>query len=71
MKQNIKMRVDFLDDGEIVPLMFVNEKGNTLRIDRIIERDRVGKDTFKFVCRINEKIITILFENYIWYVLNE
>lgn len=71
MKQNIKVRVDFLEDGQIVPLMFVNGKSSIIRIDRIIESSRVEKNTFKFVCRINEEVITILLEDYIWYLLNE
>lgn len=71
MKQNIKMRVDFLEDGQIVPLMFVDGKNGIVRIDRIIESNREEENTFKFVCRSNEKVITIIFEDYIWYLLNE
>ena len=70
MKQNIKIRVDFLEDGQIVPLMFVDKKSGIVRIDRIIEISMEEKNTFKFICRSNEKIITILFEDYIWYLLN-
>ena len=70
MKTKIKMRVDFLDNGQIIPLMFVNENEETLRIDRIIESNRIDKSTFRFICRCSDKIITVFLEDYMWYVLS-
>lgn len=71
MKKNINIRVDFLEDGQIIPLMFGDEKNKIARIDRIIECHREEKFTYKFLCRSNEKVITILLEDNMWYLLNE
>lgn len=70
MRHIIKMRADFLEDGQIVPLLFADGKSDIIRVDRIIESTREGKNSFKFVCRCNENVVTVLFEDYIWYVVN-
>ncbi len=57
MKKNINMRVDFLEDGQIFPLMFVDDKSNIVRIDRIIESNRESKNTFKFICGARKKLL--------------
>ena len=68
MRRNITVRVDFLENGSIVPLANIDKQSKTQRIDRVINSQAVCLNINKFVCRVNDRIIEIFFDTHTWFI---
>ena len=68
MRRNITVRVDFLENGSIVPLAYIDKHSKTQRIDRVINSQAVCLNINKFVCRVNDRIIEIFFDTHTWFI---
>ena len=68
MRRNITVRADFLENGTIVPLAYIDKQSKTQRIDRVINSQAVGLNINKYVCRVNDRIIEIFFDTHIWFI---
>ena len=75
----VKVRADFMPDGEIVPLLFRPEQGNAMRIDRILEKRRedlavLGAPAMRYTVRCGEYVYDLYFDKHRqphWFVLYE
>ncbi len=68
MRRNITVRVDFLENGSIVPLAYIDKQAKTQRIDRVINSQSICLNVNKFVCRVNDRIIEIFFDTHTWFI---
>ena len=68
LRQNITVRADFLENGSIIPLAYIDKQSKTHRIDRVLKSQAVCLDMYKFVCRVNDRIIEIFFDTHIWFI---
>lgn len=68
MRRNITVRADFLENGSIVPLAYIDQQSKTQRIDRVINSQAVCLNINKFVCRVNDRIIEIFFDAHNWFI---
>ena len=69
----IKVRADHLPDGRIVPLMFKDEKGEIVRIDRIMvvceaPALKKGVQGTRYTCRIGDHELYLFHVRDKWFV---
>lgn len=69
----IKVRADHLPDGRIVPLMFKDEKGEIVRIDRILDvceapALKKGGQGTRYTCRIGAHELNLFHDRDKWFV---
>lgn len=73
-KDCIRVRVDFLKDGNFRPISFIDSEGKTQyikKINYIEDRFVTTKETVKcFFCNTSTQKFILIFENYKWYLSN-
>ncbi len=75
-KHYVKVRADHLLNGHIRPLMFREEDGPAVIIDRIEdEREapalKAGGQGTRYICRVGEKRIALFYDEPYWFVEGE
>lgn len=75
-KEYVKVRADFLPDGQIRPLMFRKEDGEKVIIDRVLDVRpapalKVGGQGMRYVCRAEERIYYLFLDRERWFVEEE
>lgn len=73
VKLYVKVRADHMPDGRVIPLMFREEDGPTLRIDRVLDiREapamKVGGQGIRYTCRVGEKQLFLFNDQGRWFV---
>lgn len=72
-KRYVKVRADHLLDGHIRPLMFREEDGPAVIIDRIVdEREapalKAGGQGTRYICRVDDQLITLFHDEPLWFI---
>jgi len=71
-KTYLKVRVDHLPSGRIVPLMFRTEDGERMVIDQIVDVRRAaafkaGGNGVRYTCRVGERLIFLFRDSVGWF----
>ena len=72
-KEYIKVRVDCMPDGRIVPLMFKTEAGEKMIIDKILDVRQApalkkGGQGMRYTCRIGQTVIYLFHDREYWFL---
>lgn len=72
-KQYVKVRADHTLDGRVIPLAFKPEKGDALKIDRVLDMRpapalKAGGQGIRYVCRAGEEIVYLFHDGDYWFV---
>lgn len=72
-KRYVKVRADFLPDGQIRPLMFRGEDGPIYRIDRILDVRpaaslKAGGAGIRYICRVEDRTFHLFHDGSYWFV---
>jgi len=71
-KEYLKVRVDHLPSGRMVPLMFRTEDGERMVIDQIVDVRiapalKVGGQGTRYTCRVGERLIFLFRDAVGWF----
>lgn len=72
-KNYLKVRVDFLPDGRILPLMFKDETGRRVLIDRVLDVRpapalKAGGQGIRYTCRIENGCVYLFCDRNRWFL---
>lgn len=72
-KRYVKVRADHLLDGRIRPLMFREEDGPAVVIDRIIDTReapalKAGGQGTRYICRVADQLVTLFYDEPHWFI---
>lgn len=75
-KTYVKVRADFLPDGQIRPLMFRTEDGEKVVIDRVMDVRpapalKAGGQGVRYICRAAERIYFLFLDRERWFLEEE
>lgn len=71
-KEYLKVRVDYLPSGHIIPLMFRSEDGERMVIDQIVDVRRAaarkaGGNGIRYTCRVGERLVFLFRDSVGWF----
>ena len=72
-KHYVKVRADHLLNGRIRPLMFREEDGPAVVIDRIVDTReapalKAGGQGTRYICRVADQLVTLFYDEPHWFI---
>ncbi len=68
----VKVRADHLENGDIIPLGYIDQHGKTIRVDRVLlSRNGESIDnniSTSFFCRTGKTIVFLTYTNSGWFL---